>query len=676
MSAVIDTLKATLQAAPDSWQCRLALVEALVAEDRVEEASSLLHGISELPVDLDERAQAARAYGWIDPASGIEVLDGIISEMPSFAPAHYEKAVIFARSQDLEKAKQHYYTSATLDPDLANADLEAQLGLEETLVRETAPPPQPPIEEAPAEAEAHPTEASPPETAPPETPLIETEEPHTPPPPPASVPAAAGEGYIPTPQEIHEVPVITLREALGLPPIRPLVNPEEIPERPPLAYEEAPVYHQPAHTPEEEFRQNLSNVELRPEKLPEPVVYDYQAPDDSIFEPSVGDEDIYVGAIYDESGAKIDDLFENLNKRQKEQSEQIAAAEKRDKANAFVVASIAMTAICALLVMVVSAVPRPAPPQIIATTPVASQEDSLDNQQLNKPEMQKQPMPSSASSMSMDVMEVAAVSDLSMPAFDSPTLSPGMATMGNDFGMSMSFGDTGGGGAMFFGGRSSGQRFLFVLDHSMSMQPHQVELRNNELEKTLKGLRGVRYHVMLFAGGVYYVDKGWQAAKKQPTKYPTVFESPDGTYSFKDNGLFDFKLQGDPKDFPSPRWLTATPSNIRRSIEEVKKAKKFGGTDWDTALQIAHLMDPPPDVIFFMTDGIDRQIDTSQIVRNSRGNGKPKINCVAMQTAAAQEQFSEIARRTNGAYTIVDKDGEPIDGFKFMKNPKDFKGRL
>ena len=87
-------------------------------------------------------------------------------------------------------------------------------------------------------------------------------------------------------------------------------------------------------------------------------------------------------------------------------------------------------------------------------------------------------------------------------------------------------------------------------------------------------------------------------------------------------------------------------------------------------------MDPPPDVIFFMTDRIDRQIDTSQIVRNSRGNGAPKINCVAMQTTAAQEQFAEIAKRTNGSYTIVDKDGKPIDGFKFMKNPKDFEGRL
>jgi hypothetical protein len=47
-----------------------------------------------------------------------------------------------------------------------------------------------------------------------------------------------------------------------------------------------------------------------------------------------------------------------------------------------------------------------------------------------------------------------------------------------------------------------------------------------------------------------------------------------------------------------------------------------------------------------------------------------------MQTNAAQKEFAEIARRTGGAYTIVDKNGEPIDGFEYMKNPKKFAGRL
>lgn len=680
MSAIIEALKSSLDAAPHNWQCRLGLVEALLAESRAEEAQEVLQDIEELPVDLDERVQAARAYGLVDPASGMEVLDGILSEMPSFAKAHHEKAQILLREKDFENAKKHYYTAATFDPDLADPDLEAQFGIQQNAT------PAEPVSVEPVSVEpvaAKPTS----EASFEEGPVAIAESTETQAPAPLVVEADSSpssetpplppqESLTSAPEPIHSVPVVSLREASDYPKPQPLINPELIPELPSLAYEESPTYQQAAYTPEDVYLESLGKVELHPKKLPEPVLYDYTAPDDSLFEPSLTDEDIFVGATYDETGARIDDLFENLHLHQKEQAEQIAATEKRDKVNAFVVAAIAMTAICALLVMIVAAVPQAAPPQILVNAPLPNQDDSLETAQLNKPELQKQPMPSSASAMSMEVMEVSAFSEMSMPVFDNPGLTPGMASIGNDFGMSVSFGDTGGGGAMFFGGRSSGQRYLFVLDHSASMKPHQVKLRDNELERTLKGLRGVKYHIMLFAGGAYYVDKGWQAANKQPTKWPTVFESPGGKYSFKDNGLFDFKLQGDPKDFPSPRWLTATPSNIRRSLEEVRTAKKFGGTDWDNALMLAHLMDPPPDVIFFMTDGIDRQIDTSQIVRNSRGNGAPKINCVAMQTTAAQEQFAEIAKRTNGSYTIVDKDGKPIDGFKFMKNPKDFEGRL
>ncbi len=692
MSAVIDTLKATLLAAPDSWQCRLALVEALISEGQQEEAAGVLQGITELPSDLEDRVKAGRAYGFIDPQSGFEVFDGIITEMPSFAPAHFEKASLCVRSGDIEKGKQHYYTAATLDPALADQNLEAQLGLADSLVR---PVTQTPVSEPAASEEspaaqpeiqtAEPTPLKPPPEA---APAVQSAEP-VPLQPPPSEPATHSqpvedpnvgilhpETSSELPSARHEIPVITLREALGLPPLRPLIDPESVPERPPLTYEESPVYHQPTYVPEEVYREQLNNVEVQPATTPEPVVYDYQAPDDSIFEPQRTDEGIYVGAVYNEAGEKIDDLFENLRGNQKEQADRIAATEKKDKVNSLAIASVAMVALCFLMVLVVTSVPRPAPPAIIATTPLPSQEDLMDNQQLNKPELQKQPMASSASAMSMDIVSVNSYSDMTMPTFEDTGISPGMANMGTDFGMSMSFGEAGGGGAMFFGGRSSGQRFLFVLDHSMSMTANQVKLRNDELERTLKGLRGVRYHVLLFAGGAYYVDKGWKAAAKQPTKYPTVFDSPDGQYSFKDSGLFDFKLNGDPKDFPSPRWLTASPSNIRRSIEEVKKAKKFGGTDWDTALQIGHLMDPPPDVIFFMTDGIDRQIDTKSIIRNSRGSGAPKINCVAMQTAAAPEEFSDIARRTNGSYTIVDKEGKPIDGFKYIKDPKDFADRL
>ena len=40
------------------------------------------------------------------------------------------------------------------------------------------------------------------------------------------------------------------------------------------------------------------------------------------------------------------------------------------------------------------------------------------------------------------------------------------------------------------------------------------------------------------------------------------------------------------------------------------------------------------------------------------------------------QQFAEVARETKGSYTIVDKEGEPIDGFDYLKNPDKYRGRL
>ena len=316
-------------------------------------------------------------------------------------------------------------------------------------------------------------------------------------------------------------------------------------------------------------------------------------------------------------------------------------------------------------------------PEIVAAiAPTIRKKQEMQKKNVVK-QTKKTSAPAAAAAPLAQLMRANAVAKISLPNVTKTSKGP-LGIGDADFGGG-GFGSGGGGmgsGASFFGGSSTGRRFLFVLDHSISMKPNQIKLRNDELEKTLKGLKGVDYHVMLFAGGAYYVDKGWQAARQQPTQYPTVFESPGGEYRFKSNGLFDFKLVGDEGKFPSPKWLSASSSNIRRSIDQVNQAPQFGGTDWDTALQIAHLMNPSPDVIFFMTDGIDKEINVSEILRHSQRNGRPKINCIAMQTSAAQEEFAEIAKGTGGEYFIVDKDGKPINGVDFMKNPGKYRGRL
>ncbi len=273
------------------------------------------------------------------------------------------------------------------------------------------------------------------------------------------------------------------------------------------------------------------------------------------------------------------------------------------------------------------------------------------------------------------LMRANAVAKIAMPEVTRTSTGP-LGIGDADFG-SGGFGSGGGGmgsGASFFGGSSTGNRFLFVIDHSGSMKPNQVKLRNDELERALKSLKGVQYQVLLFAGGAYYASKGWSI--KPGGGKDNIATGPKGTYRFKQiKGAGDYEFDGPDTKLPQTEWLSSSSSNVSQTMNIVKGHRLFYGTDWELALRVGHKMSPPPDVIFFMSDGTGGN-DPPPILSMNSKNGKPVINTVAMQTTQGMAQFAEIAKKTKGSFTIVDKDGKPIDGFDYQKNPGKFRGRL
>ncbi|MDF2376203.1 MAG: tetratricopeptide repeat protein [Verrucomicrobiales bacterium] len=325
--------------------------------------------------------------------------------------------------------------------------------------------------------------------------------------------------------------------------------------------------------------------------------------------------------------------------------------------------------IASLMLLVATPSPAPEPPRIMAVAPPVDPRNDIDDEKLQK--FEKIPVTSAprAGEMSNQMITAAAASSLAVVSIEGIGSGVGMADFGNSFGSSMDFGVQGGASAMFFGSKSEGQRFLFVLDASRSMRPNQVKLRNEELQRALNGIRGAQYQVLLFAGGAFFAEEGWgiDPANSGGSHGPTHFVSPHGKYKFSSKSIHDFNLAGPDSDFTPASWKRANSLNIRKSIEFVKKSKLFTGTDWDMALELAHMMKPPPDVIFFMSDGLDSELSVSDILRNSRRNGNPKINVVAMQTDQGAEGFSEIAKGSKGSYTIVNLDGEVLDGFESPK---------
>lgn len=216
-----------------------------------------------------------------------------------------------------------------------------------------------------------------------------------------------------------------------------------------------------------------------------------------------------------------------------------------------------------------------------------------------------------------------------------------------------------GSGVSFFGSRSNGRRFLFVLDHSASMTTAQMELRNRELKKALFKLpAGVQYQVILFGGGAVFAEPGW--ACSHASGDCVVTDPGRRKYVFKPfRTVSDWEFVGEDSDLPKAKWLAVSPSNIQRSMSVLDSVEEFLGTDWGIALKIGHQMRPPPDVIFFMSDGSGGNAPRP-ILENNKKFGSPKINTFAMQTTDGAQQFFKIAEGTGGDFVIVNREGRPM----------------
>ena len=77
-------------------------------------------------------------------------------------------------------------------------------------------------------------------------------------------------------------------------------------------------------------------------------------------------------------------------------------------------------------------------------------------------------------------------------------------------------------------------------------------------------------------------------------------------------------------------------------------------------MEMALDMEPPPQVIYFMTDGTAGK-EAGQTARTIGTRARSKgitINCVAMMEPRAHADMLELAKRTDGQFTKVLKGGK------------------
>ncbi|MGE0605658.1 MAG: VWA domain-containing protein [Pirellulales bacterium] len=161
--------------------------------------------------------------------------------------------------------------------------------------------------------------------------------------------------------------------------------------------------------------------------------------------------------------------------------------------------------------------------------------------------------------------------------------------------------------ASFFGIQATGERFVFVVDLSGSMEGHRFSRAKRELRQSLNKLA---------AGQSYYII-------------------------FFNTAAFPM---------PAGDLVAANSSNRRKTNRWISQLQSGGFTNPASALRLAVELDP--DAIFFLTDGeFDPEI--VDMVEPASTSASLPIHTIAFQSQAGEGLMQEIARRTHGTYRYV-----------------------
>ena len=290
-------------------------------------------------------------------------------------------------------------------------------------------------------------------------------------------------------------------------------------------------------------------------------------------------------------------------------------------------------------------------PTIVSYNAASEDEVVVEKQKLRTNVSRKPSSPSSA------IARIIASTTASPTAIPVPEINVPEPSLdfgdGDDFGDGWGDGDfgDGAGSATFFGQQVRAERLAYVIDYSSSMKGKGREkLMRAELTDSLsKMMPGMKLGMIFFAGPSWEaggsVQKGQvTSAKGKKFKWKTT----GGSFGWVPDG----KLE-------KASWITVTDPQIKNLTKIVKETPLVGGTVWNHPINMALNMDPPPQMIYFMTDGAARGADVwSKEVGDRAAKMGVVINCVAMMVPQAIKDLKDLSKRTGGQLTIVKENGE------------------
>jgi len=193
--------------------------------------------------------------------------------------------------------------------------------------------------------------------------------------------------------------------------------------------------------------------------------------------------------------------------------------------------------------------------------------------------------------------------------------------------------DGGRGQASFFGTQATGDRFVYVLDVSGSMNQGNGRRLKRAVRELLRSIDQLRddqmFYVLLFASST--------------------------------RQMFD-------KDSLVPAMLPATKENKARVRKWIMQVKATGGTQPQRALHVG--LNLSPSAVFFLSDGkfnkpkptgfFDGEAVDAKTVVQRANPGKIPVHAIAFEDPASRDNMNEISKMTGGEFRYVYRSGKIV----------------
>lgn len=191
----------------------------------------------------------------------------------------------------------------------------------------------------------------------------------------------------------------------------------------------------------------------------------------------------------------------------------------------------------------------------------------------------------------------------------------GMGGAGGDIGGSSGLGEggSGGGASKFFGLEATGTRFAYIVDVSGSMQGPKLQTLRTELIESITSLmEHATFYVVPFSNDA----------------------APLGNRT---------------------KWTQANEAGKKWLREQATGLTAYGGTNPLPAFQVVFELNPRPDAIYFMTDGLFEDTAVTEISKMNKRGRKIPIHCIGfdLQERGAEDLLKRIAEESGGRFTAV-----------------------